>query len=279
MDSSLIMEIAGHFNPNVTAIILGTPDSEDAKYAVRFCRERGYKYHLIGPVVNFHRIVKKIIYQAESYEPGIIYQGIATEQCAEAAKKLGINICLSGEGADSLFCGFNEYIPFCTEKKWISRHSSSFVKKMGSGHLRRVDRMAMKYGVEIRLPFLDKEVVNLACNMDTGLKIRKKDGSVVTKYILRKMAGEFLPQYICGRRKLVFDQGAGIKIDSDEYRKIFRKMITKKFHLPARTREKYSIKNEWEAFCLSNFINFGYDKLAGCEKRMATLRDIRSETQ
>ena len=69
VDSSLIMEIAARLHPDVTAIILGYPNSSDYEFTTRLCKERKYKYHIVRPDADYEKELDELIYHAETYEP------------------------------------------------------------------------------------------------------------------------------------------------------------------------------------------------------------------
>ncbi|GHV25755.1 hypothetical protein FACS1894176_05070 [Bacteroidia bacterium] len=70
--------------------------------------------------------------------------------------------------------------------------------------------MAMRYTVEPRCPFLDKDVISTAFRIINSLKVKKINHNIFVKYILRKVAEQFLPNYIAFRYKMPFANGAGM---------------------------------------------------------------------
>ena len=274
VDSSLIMEIATRLHPDVTAIILGYPGSPDYEFAMRLCKERKYKYHVVRPDVDYEKELDAIIYHLETYEPLIIRQSFSLDMCAREAQRLGLRIVLAGEGSDELFGGYNEFSGLPTDL--INKGCLMLAESLNQGHFLRVDRMSMKHTVEIRLPFFDKEIVSTAFKVDGSLKIKKENHQITTKYIIRKLATNFLPEYVAWRYKVPFSNGAGMNVgnnfkaqDGDVAKIVLGKP---EVDLPSDVLRKYSITTKEEKYYLFQFQKFGFCKLVGSENRL-TVKD------
>jgi len=277
VDSSLIMEIATRFHPDVTAIILWKEGSSDYEYALRLCKDRKYKYHIITPDNDYWEQIDEMMYYAETYEPLIIRHAFANDFCSKVAQQLGLKIVLVGEWADELFCGYNEFAYLSDNS--ITQGVLQLTKDLWRGHLKRVDRLAMRYTVEPRCPFLDKQVIQVALNIANKLKVKKIDHNITTKYILRKVAQQFLPEYITERYKMPFANGAGMGVGNN-YKKSdgeIAEYINKQWEfldiLPESIKEKYNITNNYEAYHLIKYCHFGFDKLQYSEERII-VKDI-----
>jgi asparagine synthase (glutamine-hydrolysing) len=70
----------------------------------------------------------------------------------------------------------------------------------------------MKHTLEIRAPFFDTKIIQYALKIDPTLKIKTVDHKVITKYILRRVAEQFLPKSIAYRYKVPFSNGAGMNV-------------------------------------------------------------------
>lgn len=285
VDSSLIMETAVRLHPDVTAIILGYPGSPDYEYALRLCKDRKYKYHVVRPDVDFEKELDGLIYHLETYEPLIIRQSFSLDICAREANRLGLKVVLVGEGADELFGGYNEFSNLPSEK--INEGCLMLTQSLSAGHLQRVDRMSMKHTVEVRAPFFDKEIVDVALKIKGDLKVKKENHQIITKYILRKTAANFLPDYIAWRYKVPFSNGAGMNVgnnfksqDGDVAKIILAK---EEIQLPQTLLDKYSVVTKEGKYYLNKFYEFGFTKLVGSENRLVVkdnLNDLhKSEKQ
>ncbi len=270
VDSSLIMEIASRLHPDVTGIILGYPGSSDHEFALRLCKERGYKYHIVRPDIDYKQELDLLIYHLETYEPLIIRQSFALDICAREAQRLGLRIVLVGEGSDELFGGYNEFSNL--PDKLINKGCEMLVKSLHAGHLQRVDRMSMKHTVEVRCPFFDKDVVKLALQIHGDLKVRRQNHQIITKYIVRKVAENFLPSYIAWRYKVPFSNGAGMNVgsnfkvqDGDVAKVVLQKA---EVNIETEVVKKYGVNTKEGRYYLKKYFEYGFDKVVGSERRL-----------
>ncbi len=270
VDSSLVMEIATRFHPDVTAIILGYPGSSDYEFALRLCRDRGYKYHIVRPDIDYEQELDDIIYHLETYEPLIIRHSFASDICAREAHRLGLRVVLVGEGSDELFGGYNEFSSL--PDTLINTGCELLTRSLHFGHLQRVDRMSMRHTVETRCPFFDREVVDLAFQIHGKLKVRKENHRIITKYILRKVAENFLPGYIAWRYKVPFSNGAGMNVGNNfksEDGDIARIVCQKPEARVAQSLiDRYRVGTREEKYYLEKFRSFGLTKIVGSEQQL-----------
>lgn len=269
VDSSTVMELATRYHPNVTAIILGTPESSDYQAATKLCEEKGYKYKIITPDPEYFKELDTLLYYAEMYEPNVIRHCFANHMCSKVIAELGIRIALVGEGSDEIFGGYNEFTKVNPLK--INLASQKMTETLENSHLQRVDRMSMWHTIEVRVPFLDTEVVNFAFSLASNLKIRDVNGVTTTKYILRKTAERYLPQNIAWRYKVPFANGAGINVgvsyqtEDGEITEYLKGVV---FNQPTEDEVKiYNLKTLEDRYYFSKFKEYNYDKLTEARNR------------
>jgi len=121
-------------------------------------------------------------------------------------KSMGIKMVLSGEGADEIFGG---YLYFHKAPNAQAFHEET-VRKLGKLHLYdclRANKSLAAWGVEGRVPFLDKEFMDVAMRLNPADKMAK-DGKM-EKWILRKAFEDLLPEAIVWRQKEQFSDGVG----------------------------------------------------------------------
>jgi asparagine synthase (glutamine-hydrolysing) len=210
VDSSLTMELATRFHNNVTALVLGETSSSDYIHATKLCRDKGWHYKTLDPKINYEEGLSDIIYFVESYDPNVIRHSYANDIISKYAHELGFKIVLTGEGIDEIFGGYNEFLDIDTSK--INLGCQLLLSSLSRGNLMRIDKMAMRHTVEIRCPFFDQELVDLAMSIDGSLKVGEYGGRQFTKLIFRKIAAGYLPEYIAFREKAAFANGAGMNI-------------------------------------------------------------------
>lgn len=278
VDSSLIMEIATRFHSDVTAFILGSPGSSDYEAAVKLCKDHNYKYQIVYPNVDYEKEFKKLIYHLELYEAQVIRQSFALDILAKEVVRAGFRIALVGEASDELFGGYNEFSRLKSEH--INKGCYLITNDLERSHNVRVDRMSMKHTLETRAPFFDTQLVEFAMKIEGKLKIKKENHNITTKYILRKVAEQFLPDYITWRYKVPFANGAGMNVgfnfrsqDGDVAKKILERNNAK---LDDEVREKYGFLTDEEAIYFEVYQKFNFDKLENNWKRIITKETLSS---
>lgn len=128
-------------------------------------------------------------------------------QLAKIAKKMGIGTVISGEGADELFWGYIRYMPTALNQQALIKfpsYKSMFPIEKGVSRLAWIDynknlpslieaeiKIANHFGLEIKFPFLTKEIINFAWSLPFDQKIRGFE----TKYILRQILKKRNPKY------------------------------------------------------------------------------------
>lgn len=117
---------------------------------------------------------------------------------------------LTGEGADELFAGYHYMKHFPLAQ--VNEEGRRCTANLHNINLQRADRMGMYFNLELRVPFLDKEMIDLAMNIGPELKLKEQqDGSKIEKWIFRQAFADsgLLPDEILWRYKVQYTQGAG----------------------------------------------------------------------
>ncbi|TAL53072.1 MAG: hypothetical protein EPN86_04740, partial [Nanoarchaeota archaeon] len=277
LDSTSILATAMKYHRKITAIIVGNNKSEDAKFARRYCVENKVNYFLIRPPTEKEMFasVAKIIKITESFEPNVVRQSAISYYIANAAKKLGIRIVLCGEGADELFLGYPEFSVLGRKK--IADAQRNFLKSLHRTQFQRVDRTSMHFTLEVRVPFFDQKIVELASSLPAKMKIKAHDGIKIEKYILRKAMSDRLPGYICNRKKVVLSEGAGYK--GNQPGGLFEELASaqisdEEFEKMLREYPDWNIRTREEAFYFRIFEGLGYCKARFNMKRVIANRTL-----
>lgn len=272
VDSSLIMEIATRFHKDVMAFILGVPGSSDYEASLKLCKDNNYKYHVVYPNVDYAKEFENLIYHLESYEAQVIRQSFALDILAKEVVRAGYRIALVGEASDEIFGGYNEFSRLSDEN--INQGCFMITNDLERSHNMRVDRMAMKHTLETRAPYFDTHVVEFAMQIDGKLKIKRENHQIITKYILRKVAEEFLPDYIAWRYKVPFANGAGMNVgfnfrsqDGDVAKAVLSVGENK---LDQKTKDKYGFLTDEESIYFQAYQKFNFDKLDNDWQRIIT---------
>ncbi|MBL7544450.1 MAG: hypothetical protein JNL11_11595 [Bdellovibrionaceae bacterium] len=279
VDSSLVMELAVQNHPDVKAFILGHPGSGDYEFAVRLCRERGYKYETVTPDEDYTSELEKMIFFSETFEPLLIRHAFAGHMCARAAHSQGYKIVLMGEGSDEIFAGYNEFLNLSEDQ--IHQASVKMTSDLADGHLKRVDRFTSAHTLEARLPFLDMAVVRAALSIDPSLKIRNYKQQATVKYILRKVAERHLPEWIAWRKKEPFSNGAGMEVgeaflkeDGEVASEVKKRGLSP---IDETVLQKYSLRTHEEKFYFQQFKKFQFTKLVTGHVRLLVKDNLSSK--
>jgi len=209
VDSSLITALAGRQSSRVRTFTCGTPDGSDLLAAREVSEILGTEhYERIITVDELPDIVSKVIRATSSFERFTVMGGVGTYLVSELAQTHGMRVVLSGEGADELFGGYDEFqdIPHA----FLNAQLEAAVLDLGSTECLRLDRCSMAHSLEARVPFLSQRLVPTILNLDPQLKIEKQGSLTTRKSALRSLATRFLPSNIAYREKVEFTVGAGV---------------------------------------------------------------------
>jgi len=206
LDSSIISSLVNQYRQDVIYFALGNPDSNDVsmvKILSDHLNLQHVRYIPLPSNEELPQLIANVVKATESYNPSIISNGLATYLLAKEAKKEGIKVVLTGEGADELFAGYHDFL---SEKKLV-KVRENLICDMHFTELRRLDTCTMAHSVEARCPFLDKDIKLLSDKLEH--KNYYFEGK--NKIILRQTFNHLLPKVIANREKISFDVGSGIR--------------------------------------------------------------------
>jgi asparagine synthase (glutamine-hydrolysing) len=150
--------------------------------------------------------IRDVIYYIETYDVTTVRASTPMYLLARVIKSMGIKMVLSGEGADEIFGG---YLYFHKAPSAQAFHEET-VRKLSKLHLYdclRANKSLSAWGVEGRVPFLDKEFLDVA--MRTNPEAKMCPGSTVEKRIVREAFSDMLPAEVAWRQKEQFSDGVG----------------------------------------------------------------------
>ncbi len=185
----------------------GAPDLIAAKKVADFI---GTKHHEINYTVQEGLdAVRDVIYYLETYDVTTVRASTPMYLLARVIKSMGIKMVLSGEGADEIFGG---YLYFHKAPSAEEFHKET-VRKLSKLYLYdclRANKALSAWGVEGRVPFLDKEFMDVAMRLNPADKIPGKlAGGRMEKWVVRKAFEDIIPQEIAWRQKEQFSDGVG----------------------------------------------------------------------
>lgn len=193
----------------------GSPDLEAARKAAEFIGTVHHEIHFT--VREALDALPDVIYHLETYDVTTVRASTPMFLLARAVKAMGIKMVLSGEGSDELFGG---YLYFHKAPSAREFHEET-VRKLGKLHLYdclRANKALAAWGVEGRVPFLDKEFIDLAMTISPADKMTAPSRPVpgdklsemrIEKRLLRQAFRDMLPEEIAFRQKEQFSDGVG----------------------------------------------------------------------
>lgn len=150
--------------------------------------------------------LRDVIYFIETYDVTTVRASTPMYLLARVIKSMGIKMVLSGEGADEVFGGYLYFHKAPTPQAF---HEET-VRKLSKLHMYdclRANKSLSAWGVEGRVPFLDKEFLDVAMNLNP--KAKMCPGKEIEKRIVREAFAEMLPESVAWRQKEQFSDGVG----------------------------------------------------------------------
>ena len=221
LDSSVISAIAEKYSemriednsqtkaywPRLHSFAVGLKGAPDLAKARLVADHIGTVHHEINYTIQEGLdAIRDVIYFIETYDVTTIRASTPMYLLARVIKSMGIKMVLSGEGADEIFGG---YLYFHKAPTAQAFHEET-VRKLSKLHLYdclRANKSLSAWGVEGRVPFLDKEFLDVA--MRTNPKDKMCPGTTIEKRIVREAFADLLPQEVAWRQKEQFSDGVG----------------------------------------------------------------------
>ncbi|HEX9032082.1 MAG TPA: asparagine synthase-related protein [Streptosporangiaceae bacterium] len=220
LDSSLALAHVHAVHPDCVAFTIGAPGSEDLAYARRLTADLGVRHEVIELAPRQIRLpqIREAIRISELTEYGDIINAVVSVPLFRRVAELGVKVVLAGDGSDELFGGYSMYDQVSrAQGRRLFLHK---LANLGRTELQRVDRASMAHGVEVRVPFLDPAMVDLALRMPMALKVR--DGT--EKWILREAFTDMIPDYIRRRPKNPMSHSSGLHERARLYKPMFARI-------------------------------------------------------
>ncbi|KAJ7525344.1 hypothetical protein O6H91_17G046600 [Diphasiastrum complanatum] len=223
LDSSLVAAVASRHLSDTKAAkqwgsqlhsfcvgLKGSPDLKAAREVADYIGTLHYEFTF--DVQEGLDSLCDVIYHIETYDVTTIRASTPMFLMARKIKALGVKMVLSGEGSDEIFGGYL-YFHKAPNKEELHQETCRKIKALHLYDCLRANKATSAWGLEARVPFLDKDFINVAMNIDPAEKmVRPKDGRI-EKWILRKAfdveENPYLPKHILYRQKEQFSDGVG----------------------------------------------------------------------
>ena len=221
LDSSIISAVAKKYSakrietgdraeawwPQLHSFAIGLKGAPDLQKARMVAAHIGTVHHEINYTLQEGLdALRDVIYHIETYDVTTVRASVPMFLLARVIKSMGIKMVLSGEGADEIFGG---YLYFHKAPDAAAFHEET-VRKLSRLHLYdclRANKSLAAWGVEGRVPFLDKEFLDVAMRLNPQAKMCP--GKTVEKRILREAFADMLPEAVVWRQKEQFSDGVG----------------------------------------------------------------------
>lgn len=182
----------------------GSPDLEAAQKAADYI---GSIHHEIKYTVQEGLdAIRDVIYHLETYDVTTIRASTPMYLLARVIRSMGIKMVLSGEGSDELFGGYL-YFHKAPSAQAFHEENVRKLQKLHQYDCLRANKSLMAWGIEGRVPFLDKEFMDVAMTLNPKDKMITKER--IEKWVLRKAFEDLLPPSIAWRQKEQFSDGVG----------------------------------------------------------------------
>ncbi|MED5362605.1 MAG: asparagine synthase B, partial [Bacteroidota bacterium] len=238
--------------PQLHSFSVGLEGSPDLAAAQKVAIHIGTIHHEVTFTVQEGLdAIRDVIYHLETYDITTVRASTPMYLLARVIKSMGIKMVLSGEGADEVFGGYL-YFHKAPNAKEFHDETDRKLDKLYQYDCLRANKSLAAWGIEGRVPFLDKEF------MDVAMRINPKDKMItpdrMEKWVLRKAFEPYLPESVAWRQKEQFSDGVGYNwIDS--LKEVVEKAVSDtdmevvqhRFPTqPPRTKEEYYYRSIFE---------------------------------
>jgi len=259
LDSSVISAIAEKYSqnrvedngstkawwPRLHSFAVGLKNAPDLAKAKLVADHIGTVHHEINYTIQEGLdAIRDVIYFIETYDVTTVRASTPMYLLARVIKSMGIKMVLSGEGADEIFGGYL-YFHKAPSAKAFHEETVRKLSKLYMYDCLRANKSLAAWGVEGRVPFLDKEFLDIA--MRTNPEAKMCPGQTMEKKIVREGFADMLPAEVAWRQKEQFSDGVGYswidtlkKITSDQVSDEQMEHAEERFPInPPRNKEEY----------------------------------------
>jgi asparagine synthase (glutamine-hydrolysing) len=210
LDSSLVAAIAERYleerGERLKTFAVGTEGSADVLAARAVASYLGTEHHeSVYTAEEAVAAVPDVVRAIESFDPSLVRSAVPNHMLARFTSQ-HVKVVLTGEGADELFAGY-EYLCEFEDAESLQAELIRSVEGLHNLNLQRCDRVTMAFGLEARVPFLDREVIEHALRLPAGCKLASSGKP--EKWLLREAFEGWLPHDFLWRGKSQFGDGSG----------------------------------------------------------------------
>jgi asparagine synthase (glutamine-hydrolysing) len=210
LDSSLVAAIAARYlaarGERLKTFAVGTEGSPDLVAARVVADYLGTEHHeSVYTAAEAMAAVPDVVRAIESFDPSLVRSAVPNYMLARFTSQ-HVKVVLTGEGADELFAGY-EYLCSFDDAESLQAELIRSVEGLHNLNLQRCDRVTMAFGLEARVPFLDRAVIEHALRLPASSKLA--GAGRAEKWLLREAFSGWLPEDLLWRGKSQFGDGSG----------------------------------------------------------------------
>jgi len=207
LDSSLMALIADKLGMDFTLYSVGLEESDDLKHARKLAAEMGWELKVkVVKLEDAEKIFREVIRITERSDIVTVGVGAVVYCVLEMAKEDGVKIVLGGLGSEEIFAGYQRHVDY--GKKDYSRVNERLwdgLKDLEKRDLVRDEPLAKHFGIELKAPFLNEDLVKYAMQIDPKLKINDDHKKIILCEVAENLG---LPKEFAWRKKKAAQYGS-----------------------------------------------------------------------
>lgn len=219
IDSVLVAWLAKDMVKEVTCYNAGTPQSSDIVFADKVAKDLDLPLKVsVITKQSTERMLPKIIHAIEDSDALQVEVALPIYSAMALAKKDDIKVVFSGQGVDEIFGGYPWYPKIVASEGYTSlrNHMMEDLFLLYKETLEREDKTTMAHGIEMREPYLDKQIIQIAFDMNPRLNVTGPD-DLLGKHVHRLLANRLgIAKEIAYRSKSAAQHGSGIHFIIDQ---------------------------------------------------------------
>ena len=237
IDSTIITYLLSKKYPDMEAFVVNVNPTRKSKlkddlyYARLAAKEFGIKLHEVNvDREDIDRALKESIWASETHKWTQVSPAVAQLFLSWEIRDKGFKVVFGGEGADEIFASYGDVKRFCWHKPiWWHQKRVNLLNGLHKSNLVRTNK-AMMYGgkVELRTPFLNKEVIDFGLRIPTKYRDESEGSGSIMKYVLRKAFEGDISDELVWRPKKTFQVGCHtdyLKKEQDKIDNLFKKLF------------------------------------------------------
>ncbi|MGV8134254.1 MAG: asparagine synthase B [Mangrovibacterium sp.] len=249
--------------PQLHSFVIGLEGSPDLAAARKVADHIGSIHHEIHYTIQEGLdAIRDVIYHIETYDVTTIRASTPMYMMARVIRSMGIKMVLSGEGADEVFGGYL-YFHKAPNPEEFHKETLRKINKLNLYDCLRANKSLAAWGVEGRVPFLDKEFLDVAMRLNP--KDKMAGNGKIEKWVLRKAFEDVLPPSVAWRQKEQFSDGVGYGW-IDTLKKIANEKVTDEMMQNAHFRFSINTPMSKEEYLYRSIFSehFPSDQAAAC---------------